>query len=287
MGEPAEAFALLTPEVGQRSPKWFKDRARLLHVAGKHEEALAWLSTPHPEVRLSSLGFMKGALLTERALETGTAKDQESALATWKETLGVAKIEGRAEGLYRLATAVGNLNGGALRLEAMAEALKCPGPHPPVERLRPVFQWLYQNNQEEDLRQVFRSLRRRQPDSLLLANNLAYLDLIEGRSWREVVDRIAPLRAKRPEIAEFSTTLGLAHLVGGDPETALSFLQPVAAHWKLAPPSARAAYLVAMKATGTDDAPAEVLEENIRWDLLLTSEKIFFRRLLEIVGTIR
>lgn len=274
MGEYDRALGVLDIDTARSSPETYIARLRILHRAGRLEEANKWLADPHRGVRPSVVS-------TLRAVVAPAAESSKF----WKKALQQAALEKSADGFWRISGSAAAVGNAEIEMRAAVEALKRPGAHPSALELGPVFEWMYRGDRAEDLRQVFRTLIRREPDSPMLLNNVVYLEIVSGRFSDPLVEQLESLCTEYPSVAEFATSQAVALLARGEFGRARVILESAIADWEKAPAPALAAYSVVLKSTGLAGAESEAkfaaIHESVQWDQMLGVEREFFQSRLQ------
>ena len=280
MGEYERALDVVDIETARSSPEAYVARARMLHRAGRLTEASEWLADPHRGVRPSVVS-------TLRAVVAAAADSPRF----WEKALQQAALEKDAEGFWRISAAAAASSNQGVEMRAAVEALKRPGAHPSVRELGPVIEWMYRNDRADDMRQVFRTLIRREPDSPMLRNNLGYLEIVSGRLSDPLIEQLDALCGEFPAVSEFATSRAVAFIAEGKYAAARDTLESAFSDWAKAPPPAVAAYAVVLGAAeeGASNRTGQfqAVRRQLQWNQMLSVEREFFQSRLQsaVTGT--
>ena len=119
---------------------------------------------------------------------------------------------------------------------------------------------------------TLQKMRARWPQDDSVKNDLAYFNLLAGKSVNESLAVARDLVARSPRSLPHLTTLALALLCKKDPAAALSVYQGLQIPWERIAPPQRAVHAAVLGANGsTDEAVAEIAA--LRWDDLRAEEK--------------
>lgn len=122
------------------------------------------------------------------------------------------------------------------------------------------------------VRDTLKKMRERWPQDDSVKNDLAYFNLLCGKSVDESLIAARELVARSPGSVPHLTTLALAMLRKKDPAAALSVYEGLPIPWQRIAASQRAVHAAALGANGrTDEAVAETAA--LRWDELRPEEK--------------
>ena len=122
------------------------------------------------------------------------------------------------------------------------------------------------------VRETLKKMRERWPQDDSVKNDLAYFNLLAGKSVDESLALAQELVTRSPRTLSHLTTLALAKLRKKDPAAALSVYQGLQTPWDRVAPSQRAVHAAVLGTNGlTDEASAEVAA--LRWDELRPEEK--------------
>lgn len=122
------------------------------------------------------------------------------------------------------------------------------------------------------LRDTLKKMRERWPQDDSVKNDLAYFNLLAGKSVDESCAAARDLVARSPGSLPHLTTLALAMLRKKDPAAALSVYQGLRIPWERIAPPQRAVHAAVLGANGrTAEAVAEIAA--LRWDDLRPEEQ--------------
>jgi hypothetical protein len=122
------------------------------------------------------------------------------------------------------------------------------------------------------LRDTLKKMRERWPQDDSVKNDLAYFNLLAGKSVDESCAVARDLVARSPGSLPHLTTLALAMLRKTDPAAALSVYQGLRIPWERIAPPQRAVHAAVLGANGrTAEAVAEIAA--LRWDDLRPEEQ--------------
>lgn len=122
------------------------------------------------------------------------------------------------------------------------------------------------------VRDTLKKMHERWPQDDSVKNDLAYFNLLAGKSVDESLALAKDLVTRSPRTLSHLTTLALAKLRTKDPAAALSVYQGLQIPWDRFATSQRAVHAAVLGANGlTDEASAEVAA--LRWDDLSPEEK--------------
>ena len=122
------------------------------------------------------------------------------------------------------------------------------------------------------LRDTLKKMRERWPHDDSVKNDLAYFNLLAGKSVDESLAAARELVGRSPRSLPHLTTLALALLRKNDPAAALAVYQGLQIPWERIAPPQRAVHAAVLGGNGkTDEALAEVAA--LRWEDLRAEEK--------------
>ena len=128
-------------------------------------------------------------------------------------------------------------------------------------------------------RAVLAEMRSRFPEDPAIENDLAYLNLLEGKEIPSATGVAEKLAAAHPNYLSYRVTLALGRLRQGRPEEARSLLDGEEVNWSETAPAHRAVYAAILDRTG-EASRARLLAEELAREALRTQERELVAHLL-------
>lgn len=276
IGESDRILEFLTEEKCLASPQLYEQRFLALIRSGEVDRAEEWLETPPPGIRSINIWLARAQL--------SRAKSQQSEENNaWEQAFQVAQVTSDRNEYLRIFE-VASLNG---RIDLATRALlKAPthqnGIIPPAADLVKPMIFLTENKRLQDLRFLTEALAVREPDNLMLLNNLLYLNLILGDKVEPATQSAARLVEKNPGLLPLRTTCAMGHLILGNPTAALEVLPPFdSPAWETATSADKAILACSLERAG-DTEKSVAAWETVKMEELSEEEmRIFFPALPE------
>lgn len=256
VGESDRVLAFLTEERCKTSPRLYEQRFLALLRVGEVEMAEKWLNSPPSGISSINIWLAKAQLSrakTERAEENHA----------WEQAFQVAQVTSDRNEYLRIFEVASRNNRVDLATRALLRAPTHPnGIIPPAADLVGPMIYLTENERLQDLRFLTEALAVREPENLMLLNNLLYLNLILGDNIETSVHSAAELVGRNPESLSLRTTCAMGHLILGNPAAALEVLPASdSPHWETATAADKAIFASALERSGLTEEAASIREK--------------------------
>ncbi len=122
------------------------------------------------------------------------------------------------------------------------------------------------------LRDVLEQFLSKFPGVKEAKNDLAYIDLLEGRKLQDSIQVASTLVQESPHILAYRTTLALSQLISGNVVEAKKIYTGVIVDWNTVPAGWRSVYVAVLGANGEIDE-ATTLSKSLQWSALREGEQ--------------
>lgn len=271
IGEGDRVLDFLTEEKCLQSPQLYEQRFIALIQSGEVDAAGEWLETPPPGISSINIWLARARLSRAKA---ELAEENHA----WEQAFKVAQMTSDRNEYLRIFEVASQNKRIDLATRALLKAPTHPnGIIPPAADLVAPMMFLTRNERLQDLRFLTEALAVREPDNLMLLNNLIYLNLLLGDKVEPSTQSAAQLVEKEPERLPLRTTCAMGHLILGNPTAALEVLPPVdSPQWKTATSADRAILACSLERSGKIEASEAIWEQVNKEELTKPELLIFF-----------
>ena len=272
------AIAFLTEERSASRPDLYQQRFVALLDAEKFDEAGEWLKNPPPGIESISL-WLARARLARREKERADENDENNA---WEQAFQVAQNTASRNEYLRIYEVARSEERIDLATRAILQAPKHGiGIMPPAADVVAPMIYLTQEDRLDDLLYLTEALRAREPNNLIVLNNLLYLYLLREERIAESTEIAGDLIANRGselaprDLLSLYTTRAMGLLLQGKDEEALKSLPDDSRVWNQATDADRAIRALALERNDKDELAAGAWDR-VDLNQLTTAEKRLF-----------
>ena len=271
VGETDDILSFLTPERSANSPDLYQQRFLALIRAGKIDEADEWLDNPPRGIESINIWLARAQLSraqNERAEENNA----------WEQAFQVAEVTAHRNEFLRIFEVASSTNRIDLATRALLKAPTHPtGILPPAAELVGPMRFLTNNERIEDLRFLTEALVVREPDNVILLNNLVYLNLILDDNFASSMETARNLIEANPGILSLQTTYAMGFLLKKEPSKAMEVLPPGdSVAWETATAADLAIRARTLELSGFNEQAADVWKQVDSTELTAVERKLFF-----------
>ena len=277
MDESENLLEFLTEERAAGRPDLYQQRFAALLQSGKLEEAGEWLETPPPGVGSINI-WLARARLAKRKAERAEENN------AWEQAFQVAQNTASQNEYLRIFEVAQSEQRVDLATRAILQAPKQgTGILPPAADVVAPMVYLTQQDRLDDLLYLTEALLAREPDNVVMVNNLLYLYLLRQEKIETSTDMAADLIAEKGSslnprnFLTLHTTQAMGLLLQGKNEEAMKVLPTDPLLWeKLSSDADRAIRALAFERNGKE-TEARSSWDDVDLQRLTTAEKrIFF-----------
>lgn len=263
----------LTDGLTKPSVAIFQQRTNALAALARYQELAADLEDPPPGLSEVTVLALRASIAATRGLES-------DAVVLWGQAMERARRNRKKNEYYQIATMAHRAGDRTRQMTALAHALEHPmGLPPPVDEIKPLLLWLYEQGELNQLRRISHRLLEREPGNPLLVNMYHYLRIVRGERPAPSLPVLEQLVGGFPNELSFRSTLAFALLMNGEPERAQATMDAQDLEPADFPASEKAIYAAILHALNLT-LESRTLSAQISWSALPEFEAKVFRRLL-------
>ena len=276
----SEKAAQILETHAQTSPTAYIARLNALLRLGRIEEIPALYESAPPSVDLVEFEIVKAAVARAR-------KDAPTEKAAWTAAMNNAAFDRSSNRFFEIVRATSTLGATRAMEDAWVAAIRVGWGRIPLSiDLLPLMQSLEQQNRDEDLLAVYRSLARFEPNNTEILYNLNYLSLImEVNPPANAIPIFEDLVRKNPEAHDLRCGLAVAHLAAGQAQKAMEQV-PFLDRSRLIGPDLRALIQSTAWIMSGDKEKGLELANTVNWSKLLRREVTLFRKILASIEVV-
>jgi len=260
IGNDEDILELLTEKRSRGDPVLYRQRFAALLRKGRLEEADQWLEDPPAGIEAIHIWLARAQLA--QAKETKAEENN-----AWEQAFQVAEMTADRNEYLRIFDVASRAD----RVDLAARALLKAPQHP-----NGILTYLVKNERIEDLRYLTEAFVAREPDNIVLLNNLVYLNLLLGDQVEHSMQTIPDLIEKRPDLLSLRTTHAFGLLLQDQDAKALEALPDSPTAWRRATSADHAIHALALERNGLAERAREAWNRVDREDLTEAEEEIFF-----------
>lgn len=271
VGESADILSFLTEERCAASPELYQQRFLALIRAGRIDEADEWLDNPPRGIESINIWLARAQL--SRAKEERAEENN-----AWEQAFQVAEVTSDRNEFLRIFEVASRTDRIDLATRALLKAPTHPtGILPPAADLVAPMVFLTKNERIEDLRFLTEALVAREPDNVILLNNLIYLNLILDDNFATSMETARTLIEANPGILSLQTTYAMGFLLKDEAPKALEVLPPGdSLAWETATSADRAIRARTLELCGFNEQAVEAWKTVKLDELTEIERKLFF-----------
>lgn len=265
LGETARVVSM-TDEMENLSVEIYKLRTSALFAIGRYDVLAKELENPPSQLSKVVVVAARAAVAARQGLNS-------RAVLLWNKAFELAERSTERNEYYELAVAAARAEDREREMQALSAALEHRmGLAPPMSKVKPVLQWLYDQGKGDRLGRICYRMLAREPGNPLLINIHHYLQLLKGESPDRSFDALQELVEAFPRELNFRSSLAFALLRADRPAEALAQMEQHQSEPAAFPDPEKAVYAAILSALGRK-SEATRLNREIAWSKIPAFEE--------------